>query len=364
MLILKGHFWNYLYIFCYRVCWLTNFKKSTKRFFYSNITFFYKGTVVQSSSGGSSSGRRKVAKPRYRVKRKKNIAKFVDRENLSETELNTNLTDKESDEDVHNSKNKLSSKNSNPPKNLDAIINAAEIAAKSHTSSTHAVTQQTSLNSNQAILTLGNQSPTDFLNTHQQTDMDFVQMNYLNNASSVNFKEFSSQLVSRFAMIQDNTVSTSTTNASNTNELINQNAQIGDEFIDNEIYKFVLNGKRNVTIPPGFDLKEAREIEELGEKIATFQIETDTEMSLFNTDTNSSTSSSSSSSNHSENEDFVWDENKDNDGIKNLAKLNEIKKNRLIKSQMKQQHAADSKSSKSNSIKSSKLLDLKKHFLY
>ena len=185
-------------------------------------------------------------------------------------------------------------------------------------------------------------------------------MSYLNNASSLNFKEFSSQLVSRFSMIQDRAV---TNNSAKPN--VSSTTQAGDEFIDNEIYKFVLNGKRNVTVPPGFDPKEAREIEELGEKIATFQIETDTEISLFNTDTNSSDTSSSSHSEHSDHEpddDFVWDENKDNDGIKNLAKLNEIKKNRLSKkkSQAKQQEApADSKSSKSNSIKSSRLLDLK-----
>ena len=47
---------------------------------------------------------------------------------------------------------------------------------------------------------------------------------------------------------------------------------------DNHIYKFVLNGKKQVSIPPGFEnnSKEAEEIEELGKKIATFQIETDT----------------------------------------------------------------------------------------
>jgi protein SMG5 len=161
------------------------------------------------------------------------------------------------------------------------------------------------------------------------TDTDFFQMNHLNNSSSVNFKEFSSQLISQhFSQIQPTTQLTH------------------DELIDNEMYKFVLNGKRNVALPPGFDLKEQREIEELGEKIAQFQIETDTEMSLFNTDTSSSTSESNSS----ESDDFD-----DNAGLKNLEKLNEIKKNRLQKT-LKGSLGAGSKSnadSKSSSIKSS-----------
>ena len=66
-----------------------------------------------------------------------------------------------------------------------------------------------------------------------------------------------------------------------------------DDFIDNEVYKFVLNGRKQVEVPPGFEVnaKEVQEIEELGQKLATFQIETDTEMSLYNSEEKSETNS-------------------------------------------------------------------------
>ena len=72
----------------------------------------------------------------------------------------------------------------------------------------------------------------------------------------------------------------------------NKDNKIKDEFIDNEIYKCILNGNRSVEIPPGFEIytNEAKEIEELGKKLATFQIETDTEMSIFNSSNTSSNS--------------------------------------------------------------------------
>lgn len=69
----------------------------------------------------------------------------------------------------------------------------------------------------------------------------------------------------------------------------NKDKTTSDEFIDNEIYRCILNGNRSVEIPPGFD-DEAKEIEELGQKLATFQIETDTEMSIFNSSNTSSNS--------------------------------------------------------------------------
>jgi hypothetical protein len=179
----------------------------------------------------------------------------------------------------------------------------------------------------------------DFLSDQQIiTDTDFFQMNYLNNAASVNFKEISSQLISRFSTLQPANLAPQTQHTQTTTVVST------DEFISNELYKFVLNGKQSVSLPPGFDPKEAKEIEELGQKIATFQIETDTEMSLFNTDTSSGTTSSSSSSSE-QSDDF-----EDNMGLKNLDKLNEIKKNRLKK--------LDG-DSKSNSIKSSKIFELK-----
>lgn len=117
-----------------------------------------------------------------------------------------------------------------------------------------------------------------------------------NNANNnlVNFKELSTQLLSNFSSLNQQTSSTniiptgSLTSSSSAGTTVQStiSALTTDEFIDNEIYKFVLNGRRETGIPPGFEMnsKEAFEIEELGKKIATFNIETDSELSSFNTD--------------------------------------------------------------------------------
>lgn len=266
-----------------------------------------------------------------RIKRKKNIAKFVDRENLSETEFNTFLTDNEADSnDDDNSDKESNSKQRSPLKKSPPKQQHKELEAPLPIATKQSKLEEETLQAS------------DFTSDQQViTDTDFFQMNYLNNAASVNFKEISSQLISSYSIQQKNNQAPQ----SQQSQVANLLSVTTDEFISNELYKFVLNGKQNVTLPPGFDPKEAKEIEELGQKIATFQIETDTEMSLFNTDTSSSTTSSSSSSSNEQSEDFD-----DNMGLKNLEKLSEIKKNRLKKLDV---------DSKSNSIKSSKLFELK-----
>ena len=267
---------------------------------------------------------------RTRIKRKKNIAKFVDRENLSETELNTVLTDdEEEDLDDDGSDKDVKLKQKSP------IKKTQQQQLQTEAPQPPPVIKPPQKEEEEETL-----QGSDFLSDQQIiTDTDFFQMNYLNNAASVNFKEISSQLISRFSTLQPASLAPQTQHAQATT------AVSTDEFISNELYKFVLNGKQSVSLPPGFDPKEAKEIEELGQKIATFQIETDTEMSLFNTDTSSGTTSSSSSSGSEQSDDF-----EDNVGLKNLDKLNEIKKNRLKK--------LDG-DSKSNSIKSSELFELK-----
>jgi hypothetical protein len=119
----------------------------------------------------------------------------------------------------------------------------------------------------------------------------------VNSAAVVNFKQFSTQLFSRFEQLGTK---------QSGGDLLKQDAQTksadqkmnSEEFIDNEIYRFVLNGKQGVGAglpPPGFEThhvaivtKEALENEELAKKLETFQIETDTEMSMLNTDENTS----------------------------------------------------------------------------
>jgi hypothetical protein len=101
---------------------------------------------------------------------------------------------------------------------------------------------------------------------------------------SANFKEFSTQLFTNYSLFESKFENISSTLSEN------------NEFIDNEVYKCVLNGHKQVSVPPGFENnpKEAHEIDELGKKLATFQIETDTEVSIFNSDTNNNSSSNES----------------------------------------------------------------------
>lgn len=127
-------------------------------------------------------------------------------------------------------------------------------------------------------------------------DFDSNKLN-LNTQASLNFKEFSSQLYSCLALMQDQQTSglqsSSSQEHSTLEGLGTASVQMRqEEFIDNEIYKLILNGNGDVEVPPGFDVnsKEAKEIEELGKKLATFEIETDTEMSIFNSSNTSSNS--------------------------------------------------------------------------
>lgn len=100
------------------------------------------------------------------------------------------------------------------------------------------------------------------------------------NPLSSNFREFSLQLSSTYLNYETN--SQKTFDESN-------------DFIDNELYKQVLAGKTQVSVPPGFEKNEteAKVIEEIGEKIAKFQIETDTEMSTVLSESEDSKSESS-----------------------------------------------------------------------
>jgi hypothetical protein len=155
------------------------------------------GTLIQSSSGGSSSGRhRRIQRKRNRVKKRvKNIAQFVDRENLSETELNTRQS--ENSDSEPESPMQLQPQPATLP-----LVTEPSSNSSSETCKTIRADQDEQINAAPTI-----------------TDTDFFQMNHLNNSSSVNFKEFSSQLISQhFSQIQPTTQLTH------------------DEFIENEMY--------------------------------------------------------------------------------------------------------------------------------
>ena len=233
---------------------------------------------------------RKTAKPQaQRRQRAKNIAKFLDRENLSETELNIVSSDEESGH--KNSRKKC------PPNRINHsdsdISSDSSIDSKSNSKKTN-LKQNPSKDTNakaacEEELKLNNENEEDvlFLESGLNNDLENQTFNMSNPASMINFKEFSSQLYSRLSVIQEPSKTESTS--------ANISHETSNEFIDNEIYKFILNGNKSVDIPPGFEIfsKEVQEIEELGKKLATFEIETDTEMSIFNSTENSPNSSKS-----------------------------------------------------------------------
>lgn len=124
-------------------------------------------------------------------------------------------------------------------------------------------------------------------------DLSELKKTNLSTQSSLNFKEFSTQLYSCLSTMQEPSFKSDTDNLESTS--MESCAQVHtDEFIDNKIYKLILSGNKNIEMPPGFEInhKEAKEIEELGKKLATFQIETDTEIdqSIFNSSNSSSNS--------------------------------------------------------------------------
>lgn len=97
------------------------------------------------------------------------------------------------------------------------------------------------------------------------------------NTNLFNFKELSIQLLSSFTSFPTTTTTATTLTAPGS-----------DEFIDNEIYKFVLHGGSRASTTTArvgdaaaviemMNPKEAYENEELGKKIATFQIDTDSD---------------------------------------------------------------------------------------
>ena len=239
--------------------------------------------------------------------RNKNIAKFLDRDNLSETELN-NLSD-DSDSNMKRKKKKkrrtFTKRSSESDLNSDSDSTTSDSSESSSQSEEEEEPETLPKRENKANEKISTQLiskeleimpielPNEVTNA-EESQIGSITMNendllFSSNSQSISFKEFSTQLHSRLSVLQENS---SITIVNNPTASILSNSITSEEFIDNEIYKSVLNGKKQVSIPPGFEKnsKEAEEIEELGKKIATFQIETDTEMSIFNSNSSSSSS--------------------------------------------------------------------------
>lgn len=191
-----------------------------------------------------------------KYKRRLNVAKFIERENLSETEMNeadlslshSSTDTSSSDSDSESSSNEVSSSSSSSTEATPAPAPATEAKA--------ATTSQ--------LTTKAAKTNEPESNEYQST---FTNINTANNL--FNFKELSVQLLSNFSTLIHQQTGFPTPSLS-----------APDEFIDNEIYKLVLNGGQ---APGFFEIKEAFENEELGKKIATFQIETDSEASEVTT---------------------------------------------------------------------------------
>ncbi len=229
-------------------------------------------TVVQSQSSGSDRKSRRRNENKKMTSKKKSVAKFLDRDNLSETELNLHSDNSSSDENSSDKKSIPKYSNQNLKKPTNNLTNSIQLNKEDKNKTSETLTQT---------------------QPNNQNDIDLLQLDLVNNTNIVNFKEFSTQLFSSFSLIGQQQNQTAP----------QYNAATSDDFVDNEIYKFILSGNKDVGIPPGFEVnpKEAQEIEELGQKIASFQIETDTEMSIFNTD---DTSSNSCDNNTSSSDDF------------------------------------------------------------
>ena len=213
-----------------------------------------------------------------RQKKRNNNREYAKHEYLSEDELNELSTEEEEDEnDVAENKCKdrtLSSSSSLSPGISKSEINSEEVQKK------HNVPDDETKN---------NEMLQNYI-TKEIPLMDAQKSNI-----SANFKEFSTQLFTNFSLFESK--------FENFASVFQEN----NEIIDNEIYKGVLNGQKQVSVPPGFESnpKEAQEIEELGKKLATFQIETDTEISIFNSDTNVNSSSDDSSISGEESESSI-----------------------------------------------------------
>jgi len=224
-------------------------------------------------------------KKKKQQEKKKNIAKYIERENLSETELNVVSS---SDDESYRIKS----------------------ITKKHQQQQQKIEQTEAVNQQKISPPPPEKDIDESLGLEQQ---EKNRINLLTAQNSLNFKEFSTQLYSCLSLMKGGEQAS---DADSTGHHLEQQPdqqkeqrQESNDFIDNEIYKFILNG--DVRAPPGFDVnsEEAKEIEELGKKLATFQIETDTEMSIFN-------SSNSSSSNNSD--DLDEDEKK---RVANFARL-------------------------------------------
>ena len=236
-----------------------------------------------------------------RQKKKNNSSGYVKHEYLSEDELNDLSTDGDDDEDD------------------DGVRRDSKI--ERHTSSS----SSSSLSPNVTRKVLKAEQSEKVVEINQEGDVkeNEVLQSYISkiiplmdaNKSNIsaNFKDFSTQLFTNYSLFESKFENYSSA-FTDTNELI-----------DNEVYKNVLNGHKQVSVPPGFEnnSKEVLEIEELGKKLASFEIETDTEMSMFNSDTNASNDSSVSSGEESENSILNAPTKKSDEQKGNLYVLNE-----------------------------------------
>jgi hypothetical protein len=215
------------------------------------------------------------------------VARFLERENLSETELNvlhsssslsTNSLDS-SDERMSKKSLKTSPQHTlSPNVSLQTSLNALKPNVQSFSSPQSAsflASFQT--RDTPSYPTFNSLNPPSLFGADLPNAGFFPQQqpSFLTSGANIDFKEFSTQIFSYF---QEQQLNASYGSTSSTSGLFTNTSE--PDFVDNEIYKFVLNGSRSVSVPPGFNPQEAKEIEELGKKIAAYQIETDTEVSV------------------------------------------------------------------------------------
>jgi len=248
----------------------------------------------QSVANSSTEREADKSSKRTRTNRKRQtVARFLERDNLSETELNALDTSSasSSDDSTDSSDERMSKKSmkaspqqtspsqtlSNPSKNN--VIRSPESSDLLSSFQNRETPSFPTFNSLNTPTLFPVYLPNVGLFPQQQSNL------MTTTGANVNFKEFSTQIFSYF---QEQQLNASYGSTSSTSGLFTNTSE--PDFIDNEIYKFVLNGSCSVSVPPGFNPQEAKEIEELGKKIAAYQIETDTEVSVAENSTSNESS--------------------------------------------------------------------------
>lgn len=247
----------------------------------------------ETTSSESDSGESDQVKDRARKTSLRNVTQFLEREDLSETELNLNELSSYSESGGEQSDNSLPPAE---PKKKSELVKQTNNVEKTQNASA----SKTSSHEANSLLKLATYS----LNDQLVTPSSFIPLaaeSVLNPNAIASFKQFSTQLSARFTSLYQDPLQNSTASLKSSfdgtkpigfSSSMSSSSMNSEDFIDNEIYRLIMKGAKNAfdganaVPPPGFELlhEELENEEELSKKLATFQIETDSDISMFDSD--------------------------------------------------------------------------------